>query len=391
MRACECRLLKPQRQVRLSSAEEAVRCRHTWQLYDRRMWEAAFGGVKTLQNHVVDAKAMQNRLQDLVLGFSDQVPWWGLVKQSKQLYAVWEFSRRAAAERGCKVMQKRGHDDDEASKFRITVELRQVILNWFHPVKEPIGVCGPTLVIVGGQTHCRLSNIDAEGRWVESETFLVGGKPVVRVKGRYAGGTMKPWVELRARAPELFEGITVMQQPAAVSDSVIMSWALEELGRLYPCSIWQRDLSGGGGFSLAARQRMQLVNQIPVWVMGKMTAALQITDTDFAYPLKAYAKSAKEELKQQLKAVAAKAGLPPILKCGAFEILSIIKKSVDQLAVRCRKDNLVLAAARRNGMLAYRRDFEADLPPLCCEPPPEAGVEQGQVQLAGLTRCPSGA
>jgi hypothetical protein len=121
---------------------------------------------------------------------------------------------------------------------------------------------------------------------------------------------------------------------------------------------------------------MQLVNQIPVWVMGKMTAALQITDTDFAYPLKAYAKSAKEELKQQLKAAAAKAGLKPILKCGAFEILSIIKKSVDQLEVRCRKDNLVLAAGRRNGMLAYRPDFEAgrlvkpDEQPWCKDIPP---------------------
>jgi len=107
-----------------------------------------------------------------------------------------------------------------------------------------------------------------------------------------------------------------------------------------------------------------------------MTAALQITDTDFAYPLKAYAKAAKETLKQELKAAAAKAGLQPVLKCGAFEILSIIKKSVDQLEVRCRKDNLVLAAARRNGMLAYRPDFavgrlvKPDEQPWCKDLPP---------------------
>ena len=79
-----------------------------------------------LENLVVDAAQFQSRMHDCVIGFSGQVPWWGLVSQSKQLYAVWEYSKKVMQARGEKMSQKRGHDNDEAAKFRITVELRQV-------------------------------------------------------------------------------------------------------------------------------------------------------------------------------------------------------------------------------------------------------------------------
>jgi hypothetical protein len=88
-----------------------------------------------------------------------------------------------------------------------------------------------------------------------------------------------------------------------------------------------------------------------------MTACLQITDTDFAFRMKALAKSAMERLRLELRATAAKAGVKPKLKCGAYEILRLIKESADQLQEISRKENLVLAAARRNGFLAYRPDF----------------------------------
>ena len=70
--------------------------------------------------------------------------------------------------------QKRGWDNEEAMKFRITVELRQIIHGWFAgPEKDPIGSLGDTLIIVGG-THCRLSNISPAGKWIKDEKFDVG-------------------------------------------------------------------------------------------------------------------------------------------------------------------------------------------------------------------------
>ena len=179
-------------------------------------------------------------LKKCVIGFSDQVPWWGLVGQTEELYFEDELARAADN----KKPQLRGFDNDEASKFRITVELRQVILNYFGD-EDPVGILGKTLLVVAGK-HCRLDNISNEGHFLKEEKFEVGREQVHRPAGAFANNLMKPWRDLRAACPELFEDITVMQQPAAVVDAVIMSWILEDLGEQFPCSIWQRDLSGGG-------------------------------------------------------------------------------------------------------------------------------------------------
>ena len=40
---------------------------------------------------------------------------------------------------------------------------------------------------------------------------------------------MQPWVQLRKEHPELLEGISIMQQPAAVLDGAIHKWRLEDL------------------------------------------------------------------------------------------------------------------------------------------------------------------
>ena len=121
--------------------------------------------------------------------------------------------------------QKCGWDNDEAAKLRITVELRQVILNFFKEGAEPVGALGDTLVIVAG-THCRLNNVSLEGAWIESEKFWVGNKLTKRVAGKKVGSIMQGWRDLRAKRPELFEGISVMQQPAVVVDSVITTWSI---------------------------------------------------------------------------------------------------------------------------------------------------------------------
>ena len=68
------------------SREEAVRCKLTWQMLDRRIWDLAFGGTEVLKRFIVKPEDAVGNLEHAVIGFSDQVPWWGLVKQDKQLY-----------------------------------------------------------------------------------------------------------------------------------------------------------------------------------------------------------------------------------------------------------------------------------------------------------------
>ena len=130
MEFCGVRYLKPQRMLQLSYQEEQIRCRLTWMQFDKRMWDLAFGGVNVLKKYVVDANTMLKRIEDCVMCFSDQVPWWGMICMKKQMYLKEELI-------GTGMTQKRGHDNEEAMKFRITVELRQVILNYFKTGDKP--------------------------------------------------------------------------------------------------------------------------------------------------------------------------------------------------------------------------------------------------------------
>ena len=79
------------------------------------MHQTCFGDEKTLQGLVLDVDSLKKHIHSCVLGFSDQVPWWGMVQQRKQLYLKTELGRNAGQMR-----QLRGHDDEVASKYRVT-------------------------------------------------------------------------------------------------------------------------------------------------------------------------------------------------------------------------------------------------------------------------------
>ena len=191
-----------------------------------KLWEMCFGSEKQMKVLFLNVPQVREAIRNAVIGFSDQVPWWGLVQMEKQLYLHSELERTPAGHH----FQKRGFDNDEPSKFRLTLELRQLVLHWFDDTKEPVGVMGKSLLVVGG-VHCRLWNIDADGRWIKTETFWVGAQQVTRIAGRSARGAMAAWVKLRSERPELFELVDVAQQPAAVMDAILSSWVVEQQGR----------------------------------------------------------------------------------------------------------------------------------------------------------------
>ncbi len=57
--------------------------------------------------------------------------------------------------------QTRGPQKWGDDKFRITLECRQAVLNWFSTTEDPAGAVLPPILVLWG-THCRLSNITAE-------------------------------------------------------------------------------------------------------------------------------------------------------------------------------------------------------------------------------------
>ena len=73
--------------------------------------------------------------------------------------------------------------------------------------------------------------------------------------------------------------IEIYQQPAAFVDTVILSWMIESMSKRHPMSIHQRDMMSAG-LSTDALQMSWLAHNLPVYIAGKMTAVLQLTDTD---------------------------------------------------------------------------------------------------------------
>ena len=181
---CQFRTLKTQRETALSPFLEHARCLRTWQSWDYNLWRACLDKTETSRVAMEGTFLEQVRSGGLVCGWSDQVPWWGLLNSSRSLKKAPE-----AAAPGESKKQGRGPDADRARKFRVTLELRQVLKNYCStdPASTPVGVMGKSLLIVGGTVHCRLSNISEDGKWLQDESFWVGKEHVSRWKGESAG------------------------------------------------------------------------------------------------------------------------------------------------------------------------------------------------------------
>ena len=122
-RYCGFRLLKSQRETALSPFLEHARAVRTWQSFDYNLWRACLQ-KPSLPRAAAEALFLQQVLAgELVLGWSGAVPWWGLLQCGKTLKQGPETPQE-------KRLQSRGPDNDEARKFRITLELRQVLKDY---------------------------------------------------------------------------------------------------------------------------------------------------------------------------------------------------------------------------------------------------------------------
>ena len=405
IQACSFRLLRPQRLTQLGFAEERALAKMTWQMLDRAIWLAACSPGETLENFVANPSEFARGRQTLVLGFSDQVPWWVGFENQKQLYHAAETASRKEKGHDFRELQQRGalsqaHWSEAqdgmtqnrgcqvsgSEKLRITLELRQLIFDYFSgDSREPRGEIGPTAIIVSG-AHGRLSNISPEGTFIEDEVFYFQDKRIERQAGKSARGLMKSWRVLREAEPHLFENVVVYQQPAAFLDNVIHKWMLEDLASRYPRTVWQRD-------ALAAHMAPEAVEamfvswQVPSYIGGHMTPVLQITDTDFAAPFKASARRAKDDLRSLLKKRAREEGVKEAFVTGNREMLLILQRSLKEMREKNAAEKTVLKAARRNGLLAYRPQAKPgeDMMKLvkCDEQPWSADFPEGNHRMKG--------
>ena len=294
---------------------------------------------------------------------SDQIPYYIKIRPGKQLFAEWEVSTKQSERNSTEALlgghegggsthhktflSADGLDDDDIEakdaeglahlrgeatenqdKFRITVDVEQCIYHLCDADNKPVATPGTTSIVLTG-THLCLRYIDKKTRtWNKTHSYEYQGKQVLRKKGDSVGQLGKGLLDLYNEHPQFFDqldeaGIQIYQQPAAFEDSIITCWKVEFQGVLYPVSIALRDLFGGA-LTAEAREAMSAVGQITSWIMGKMTASLQVTDTDVAMRMKAMTRAAHDRLRLELIKLAAAEDTRQIFRCGTYEILRIL-------------------------------------------------------------------
>ena len=366
----------PSKFTELTREQEQIRWQMTVQGFDNAVWRTAFGSQVELQYYVADPARFRERAARTALIFSDEIPFWVKLGHQKVLFADWEVKTSANRSKTSsslvqlsqslgklaehedkradeKVTQKRGPAKSGDDKFRITFEARQGVLNWFDSSQDPTGIIFPSILIVHG-IHCRLENIDDDRCWKEDEEFIICGEKVVRRKGgKVPGALMKGWWQCRKAHPELFEKILVWQQPAANMDEVLNVWQIQDMMGRVPQGVWQRDLLAAA-MTPTSKIAMKIGQFVPAWIGGGLTPVCQLTDTDIAFVLKAFARKAKEELLSDKKLAAKQQKQLMSLSCTPFEIMTIASKAHQAVEVRNAETKLVLAGLRRNGQLGYR-------------------------------------
>ena len=317
------KLMQPNLVTQLSEIEMQVRAELTWQHHDYLIWKIA--GMKDEDYHEMFARPDQakQQMRTCALCFSDQVPLW--VKKPSAKDSSTKAHRKNISDRlEQKAVQKAlaieeggdeqtkdqqivehegdadewqiGTADDQATsgkkhlttmreanvdKYRITFEAHQMVSGFFNPDQHPQGHVMPGILIVPGP-HAATSNISEKGEWISDEKYYHCGQMRTHKKGSSVGRTLEPWRRLRKSHPELLRHFFVYSQPSSNTDGVIMSWVIRDMSSRLGMRLHQRDMFGAA-FVDEVRNMQFLGHEEAANIMSKMTASMQLTDTDFAH------------------------------------------------------------------------------------------------------------
>ena len=294
---------------------------------------------------VADPKSFIEHRKDTWLLYSDQILFWVKIGFLKIVFAAFELKETASrknkkqskaasgsSHRASQVVgtdgdaqdvdtastemqgqtQKRGADP-AGDKCRLTFEARQAVSGYFDS-SDPVGHILPSVLVVEG-AYARVANITDDHKFIRDDVFWVGDEKIEHKAGQSSRGLMKSYVDLRKAKPELFDGLVLLQQPAAYMDEITTVWTIEDGASRVPQAVHQRDL-----FSAAlgdtAKKTMQLSQTLPSWIASKMTPCLQLTDTDIAFPLKRAAAAETSKLARERRTAALKVGENANFSCG---------------------------------------------------------------------------
>jgi hypothetical protein len=164
---------------------------------------------------------------------------------------------------------------------------------------------------------------------------------------------MRPWVALRAKRPELFERVLVYSQPAANVDSVIHCWQIEAESSEVGACVYQRDMFAAA-HSVHALRSSFLAMQLRSFILSKMTARLQLTDTDVSRRFQSDCHLSMEEQRAEGEKKLRSESSTDMWVAGTEAILVAINSAQNKLEVANAAEEFVLGGLRRKFFLAYQ-------------------------------------
>ena len=333
LNVCGVSVCKVNRQTALTKRAETNRLLKAWSFWDRNLWLAGCADVSDpeLADRIGNPAQFVVNRQETGITMSDQIPVWLRADEGKILVDTEEAAKHQKQRRLRKKARASGEELPPApnsevkgpgtpanSRHRVSFVARQAVDDYFKSGVEPRGRILDSILVVYG-VHARLDNISLEepAVWLENETFEAGGVKTVRKAGERVGPKiMKPWRELRANHPELFQGIKVWQQPAANVDSVIFQWQAKEEAAQFKQQVRLVDMFAGAWSETSAETNF-LLQTLQSAVGPGMTAITQVTDVGFASEAKAAGRKEQDYIRYLLRLKARQEGVAPSYKCGA--------------------------------------------------------------------------
>ena len=381
------KLLRPQRLIHIGLSEEKKRVHDSWWFYDWTMWLACFAPLEELGNHVTNPKLYRDNVRKTVLSHSDQMPFFVKLKPGKQMYLPEEVKDmrkplskdevelkysnagsqkkegllRDFADEG--MSQLRGESHGNQDKFRITVDLEQVIYNYFEDADVvPVADFGITSVILTGK-HYNDSNVDNQRCYIADEKFCRDGIEVNHIAGtRVEAGLGNQIQDFRENHPELYAemielGFRFYQQPAGFEDALITCWKIQAQLKVHGQNMALRDLFTGA-LSTFARLESHLCQQLAAWIRSKVTAIMQTADCIVIRPVKLKSAEKDIQLRKELIQLAELENTRAVFKCGVYETMRKLYEVIKECREEFRQDQRLLKGIYSLGWLCVRPNLK---------------------------------
>ena len=373
---------------------EATVMQLTWASIDRAMYLVQNGSHEELGNFVQDPEAFHDKASSKVILAYDQTPVWLKLRGEEEVVITraeaeetTERRRLSRASQNPKsTLQERAeairelharfeenptHEKEihqEVSqggdKYRLTVTTFQAVHNWFSPEGEARGSLPDPVLIVPCKTHCRMENIDQDGRWIQSFSYEIDGEVQEFKAGTSCHGVLNSWRKARDQNPSQLERFRVWGQPAAWTDEIICMFLSDYVKEMFPDGVLQLVDCLGSQWSERTLARTWLNQQMQIPIAPNATSCIQVADTHIHSELKAFFRQAKAELQAQWEQEAELQNCPTTTSWGPFETMHVLARGYDRLRELQAKKDIVLRGFIQNHLISYRPDSQGQLQPV---------------------------